>query len=436
MKHLNEPKLGGSMSDINIHFSIYEHALVIKDNQLITRKFIVLKRDRKHIAAWTDFHKYIRSGKNKMARKVSDDGNMRFYNVVKLLNYAFFDKYHIKRLTDIDVTIVKEFLNDYGMGTLPGDTKTRTEDTVNICIRHIIDFLEAVIEANPKCRIKKKDLYKETKVYSTRKHRMETKKVPAFEVLYTSQPREIFRDMPDSVFSILMNLIIERHKDILMLVALGAFAGMRPSECCNVRRNDSKLGPGIRFVIVDGEIEDIIIDLTQELNLRSDFKPVGAIKKERTQRVYPAFLKAFYECYQIYMDYMEGQKYEADFGALTVNKQGKAIMYNNYYKKFIKISEELIPELLKCDNPEVVNYGHLLLEKNIGPHTLRHWFSVKLTLFGEDNAGLMYWRGDTSLESSLTYLQNKGELEKKYLKVNTEVFNYSLWKAGKLHNDD
>lgn len=436
MKHPNKPKLGGSMSDINIHFSIYEHALVIKDNQLITRKFIVLKRDRKHIEAWTDFHKYIRSGKNKMARKVSDDGNMRFYNVVKLLNYAFFDKYYIKRLTDIDVTIVKEFLNDYGMGALPGDTKTRTEDTVNVCIRHIIDFLEAVIDANPKCKIKKKDLYKETKVYSTRKHRLETKKVPAFEVLYSSKPREIFRDMPDSVFSILMNLIMEKHKDILMLVALGAFAGMRPSECCNVRRNDSKLGPGIRFVIVDGEIEDIIIDLTQELNLRSDLKPVGAIKKERTQRVYPAFLRAFYECYQIYMDYMEGHKYEADYGALTVNKQGKAITYNNYYKKFRKVIGELIPELLKSDDAETVNYGHLLLETDISPHVFRHWFSVKLTLFGEDSAGLMYWRGDTRPESALTYLQNKGELEKQYLKVNSEVFNYSLWKAGKLHNDD
>lgn len=431
------PELGGFMSDIHIHFSVYEHSLVIRANQLITRKFIVLRKDKKNIIAWTDFHKYIGSGKYKMAHNVSDDGNMRFYNVIKLLNYAFFDKYHIKRLTDIDVAIVKEFLNDYGMGVLPGDFKTRTESTVNVCIRHIIDFLEAAIDANPnKCKIKKKDLYKEIKVYSMRKHRMETKKVPAFEVLYTAQPREIFRDMPDTVFSILMNLVIERHKDILMLVALGAFAGMRPSECCNVRRNDSKLGPGIRFVIVDGEIEDIIIDLTQELNLRSDLKPVGSIKKERTQRVYPAFLKAFYECYQIYMDYMKGHKYEADFGALSVNKQGKAITYDNYYMKFKIVIEELVPELLKCDDAEAINYGHLLMEKNISPHIFRHWFSVKLTLFGEDSAGLMYWRGDKSPESALTYLQNKGELEKQYLKVNTEVFNYSLWKAGKLHNDD
>jgi integrase len=416
-----------------IRFSVYEHTLVIKDNQLISRKFIVLKDTYKHIVAWTDFHKYIRSGKNKLARNISDDGNMRFYTVCKLLNYAFFDKYAITCLADISIQIVKDFLNDYGTATLPGDTKDRSESTVNVCIRHIIDFLECLLEESPgKCKIKSKELYKEVKVYSRRKKKIEIKKVPAFDVRYTSTPREIFRDMPDSVFSILMSVIIDRHKDILMLTALGAFAGMRPSECCNVRRNDSKLGAGIIFEIVDGEVEDIIIDLKKELNLRSDLKKVGDIKKERTQRVHPAFLKAFYECYQIYMDYIEGKKYETDYGALTVNKQGKALTYGNYYKKFQDVIRDVIPELLNSNDPEAVNYGYLLQEKNISPHIFRHWFSVKLTLFGEDVSGLMYWRGDNSPESALTYLQNKGDLAKQYAKVNNEIFDYSMWKASKI----
>lgn len=417
-----------------IRFSVYEHTLVIKDNQLISRKFIVLKDNEKHIVAWTDFHKYIRSGKTRLSRNISDDGNMRFYNVCKLLNYAFFNKYSIKNLTDINIQIVKEFLNDYGMGTLPDDIKDRSESTVNACIRNINDFLEVLIEANPgKCRIKSNDLYKEIKVYNSRKKKMEVKKVPAFDIRYTSNPREIFRDMPESVLSIFMSVIIQKHKDILMLAALGAFAGMRPSECCNVRRNDSKLGAGIRFEIVDGEVEDIIIDLKKEINLRSDLKNVGKIKKERTQRVYPTFLKAFYECYQVYMDYIEGKKYEADFGALTVNKQGKALTYDNYYKKFQNVIKDVIPELLSSDDPEAVNYGHLLQEKNISPHIFRHWYSVKLTMFGEDVSGLMYWRGDKSPESALTYLQNKGDLERQYAKVNSEIFDYSMWKASKLH---
>ena len=88
--------------------------------------------------------------------------------------------------------------------------------------------------------------------------------------------------------------------------------------------------------------------------------------------------------------------------------------------------------MLASDEPQTVNYGHLLQEHSISPHILRHWFSVKLTLYGEDVAGLMNWRGDKSPESALTYLENKSELEKQYERVSDEVFNYSLWQASKV----
>ena len=416
----------------NIYFSVYEHTLVIKDEQLITRKFIVLRDYEKYIVKWTDFHKYIRSSKSKYAKRITDDGNKRFYYIVKLLNYAFFDRYKITKLTDLTIDIVKDFLNAYGMGMLPDDTNNRGESTVNLCVKTVIDFLECLYDENKaKCKFQKTDLYKTVEVRN-KYGKIVKKNIPVFEVRYISEPKTIFRDMPESVFSIFMDVIIRKHTDILMLVALSAFAGLRPSESCNVRRNDSRMGSGIRFALVDGEVEDIIIDLKKELNLRSDLKKVGSIKKERTQRVYPVFLKSFYECYKIYMRYMEGKKYEAEYGALTVNKQGKALTYSSYYGKFKQVVRDVIPELLRSDNPEVINYGHLLQENSIGPHIFRHWFSVKLALFGEDVSGLMFWRGDKSPESALTYLQNKGDLEKQYNKVNNEIFDYNQWRSKKL----
>lgn len=412
------------------HFSVYNHNLVIKENQLITRKFIVLKDASGDICAFTDFHRYIRSAKRQYARKVTDDGNNRHYYVVKLLNYVFFDKYHIKKLNDMTIEMVSCFLNDYGKALLPDDSCERTKETVITCIKTIIDFLDEFIEKNKcKCKIKQSDLYK---IVTTRNKRgnIVKKKVPAFDVTYTGKVKNIFRDIPNKVFNHLMNLVIEKHTDMLMLVALSAFAGLRPAEACNIRRADSALGPGFRFVMQNGEITDVILDLKKELNLRSDLKSVGGIKKERIQRVYPAFLEAFVKCYKIYMDYMEGRKYEADYGALSINLQGKAITYDNYYQKFRKVILELIPILLSDEDVEVVNYGHLLLENNISPHILRHWFSVKLTLYGEDVSGLMYWRGDSSPESALTYLQNKGEIEKQYRYVNSELFDFMQWQAA------
>lgn len=430
---------GYHMSQDTYHFSVYEHSLVFKENELLIRKFIVLKDGNNNILSFTDFHKYIKSSKNKSVRRITDDGNSRFYYVAKLLNYVFFQRYHIKKLTDIQVSMISDFLNDYGKGTLPDDTGERTKETVKVCISTIIDFCESLMEQNQgKCHMKKSDLYKEVTT-RTKRGNLIKKKVPAFEVLYCSIPKTIFRDMPNSVFNLFMNEVIHHHKDILMLVALSAFAGLRPSEACNIRRTDSALGAGIRFVIYEDEITDVILDLKKERNLRSDLKSVGKIKKERIQRVYPAFLSAFIQCYHIYMKHIEGHKYEATYGALTVNKQGKAITYASYYQKFQLVINNLIPTLLKSEDAEVVNYGHLLMENRISPHILRHWFSVKLTLYGEDVSGLMYWRGDHSPESALTYLQNKGELEKQYRYVNTQLFDFMTWcasdKYGEKRND-
>ena len=416
----------------SLFFSVYEHTFVLKDNLLISRKFIVLKDSSKHIVKWTDFHKYIKSNSTKPAKKITDDSNQRFYYVVKLLNFAFFEKYNIKRLTDITIDIVKDFLNAYGMGTLPDDVQVRSESTVNLCIKVIIDFLICLHDENKKtCCFKKTDLFKTIEVRN-KYGKIVKKSIPTFEVNYISEPKTIFRDMPEKAFFILLDVVVRKHTSILMLVALSAFAGLRPSESCNVRRLDSKLGPGIRFVVIDGEVVDIIIDLKRELNLRSDLQKVGLIKKEREQRVYPLFLKAFYECYQIYMDYMENRTYEAEYGALSVNKQGRAMTYNSFYGKFKKAVQDTIPLLLASNDPEVVNYGHLLQENSLGPHILRHWFSVRLTLLGEDVSGLMYWRGDRSPESALTYLQNKSDLERQFTKVNNEMFDYHMWYSKKL----
>ena len=423
-------KKGDIMKKV-IYFSVYEHTLVIHENQLISRKFIVLKNSENQIVAWTDFHKYISAGKRKYARKISDDGNKRHYYVAKLLNYAFFDRYKIKSLRELNPDIVKNFLNEYGMGMLPDDVNSRTETTVEVCIRTILDFIESLYSKNKDVyAFKLSEFYKVVEVRN--KHgRIIKKNVPSFDIRYVPSVKQIFRDMPESVFTILMDLIIHKHKDILILVALSAFGGLRPSECCNVRRQDSKLGPGIMFSMIDGEIQEIKIDLRKELNLRSDLKNVGTIKKERVQKIYPAFQNAFYDCYKIYMQHIEGRKYESEYGALTVNKQGKAMTYNSYYRKFKVVISELIPLLLNSNDSEAVNYAFLLQENNISPHIFRHWFSVKLTLFGEDVSGLMFWRGDKSPESALTYLQNKSDLEKQYTKVNNEIFNYNMWCSEK-----
>ena len=136
------------------------------------------------------------------------------------------------------------------------------------------------------------------------------------------------------------------------------------------------------------------------------------------------------------MKYIEGKPYEAQYGALTNTSFGKAYTYAAYRVEFQNAVKACIPKMLASDDPQTVNYGHILQENNISPHILRHWFSVKLTLYGEDVPGIMYWRGDKSPESALTYITNKSELEKQYKLVNDKALDYMLWKASKIAEEE
>ena len=81
-----------------------------------------------------------------VVRSIYSDDEKRLRSIAKLLHYAFFDRYHISRLTEIRPEMVKDFLNDYGLCRLPDDneTVTRGKETVATCIAHVIDFLDSV----------------------------------------------------------------------------------------------------------------------------------------------------------------------------------------------------------------------------------------------------------------------------------------------------
>ena len=325
------------------------------------------------------------------------------------------------------------------MCELPTDTDntSRKQSTVERCISTILDFLNNLIsDQKGKCKLKRSELYV-TKNYRDKHLITREKKVPAFEVNFIDTPdNPLFRDLPDIVFNVIFTHVLTKRKDLLGLIMNSAFAGLRPSESCNVRRTDSPLGPGIIFSESNGIVTSVEIDLSQEYNLRPDKKPVGRIKKERKQKVPDIFLKAYVDSYNIYMEYLAGKTYDSIYGPFNINTKGIAYTYPLYYLRFREMIEnEIIPILFNSDNPKLQLYGRLLQEHNISPHIFRHWYTVQLVLSGvSDPYTLMYLRGDTSPESAITYLQNKSDLERKYQKVNNKMFEYTLWRA-EIHHD-
>lgn len=410
------------------HFGVKSYPFVIGETQQIQRQFIVLYDADQIIIGFTDFHKYIHSSRKRGARHISDDGNNRFRFVASFLNYIFFEnseKYHIKSITKITRNMIQDFFLDFG---LKDDGRKRTKGTVDRCAVSIIDFLSEVIKQHPKsCSMKLSD-FTSNEIYRTKRGYTKTRLVPSFDVYYENRGKPIFRDMPNSVFDYFLSYAAERYQDIFFLIVLSSFAGLRPSEACNV----SEYNMNMNFVM--GSLQNVEIDLLAERPMRLDLKKVGLIKKERKQKVYPKFLEAFLWSYNLHMEYLKNKKRENRYLPLSVNQSGKAYTYPAYYARFKKLVSEITPILLKSDDPEVVEYGLALQENNISPHIFRHWFSVRLTLYGEDVAGLQYWRGDKNPESALVYLQNKGELEKQLRQVGDAIFDFANYKSSMLHS--
>jgi len=411
--------------------------MVIQDSRLIIVKFIVIKIKNNGIVRFTKLHNYISVGKTKASVRVDANAGSKVYYVCCLLNFVFVDharRYKISNILDITSEHLEDFMYDYSMNH-DDDLRYPIESTVNTCVYAVIDFMENYLKKHDFKRSKQNEFH-ET-VTSRNKHNIYTeKKVPSFDVVYNGKPKTIFRDIPNSVFNVISSYAATYYKEIFFMITLSAFTGMRPSEVCNVRQESSPLGKGIYIYRKGNKIEKINIDITEEKQLRSDLVSVGGIKKERWQQVYPKFYAAFMNAYEIHKEYLSKQKYESQFCPMFVDSHGMAMTYGNYYRIFNKMIDEIKPILIESTNPEISTYGHMLLQNNISPHIFRHWFSVRLALYGEDVANLQYWRGDKSPLSAMLYLKNKGELAKQLAYTNNSMFEFMLDAATTENNEE
>ena len=376
-------------------FVVYKFAYE-KDGNLITRQLICFKNNNELI--FTDFHKYI--GKSGY-KNITSDGNSQFYFIVQLLNYVFIED-KIVNLKSLKVSNIKNFIKAYC-------DKNIDELTVRRCVATIIQFCKNLIKNDVGVSFKESDIFEEREriINGRIKKRCE----PAFDVVYTEKIKEpLVRDIPVEAFQILIAYFYYRHPELLMLVAAGAFAGLRPSEACNLTKGTVYYS------------EDLIqIDLRRERNIRSDNVSVGKIKRERIQIVPPEFAGYFNTCWTRVDEYRDDNNITCN--AYSLNSRGKPITYQTYRYEFQKIIKtELVPIFLSSDNVEVATFGNILMDRKLGMHAFRHFYTVQLALSRKnkpvDQSYIMTMRGDKSNESALIYLQNKGDIIRQIKSIN------------------
>lgn len=394
-------------------YGLYGHRLIAPNGEVYTRHFIVVKNRYGMIAHFTGFHNYVAVYDRKVFAPLVSDAETKMRYVCMMLNYILIDhynKFRIDHVFKISRVELECFFRDYAQDALP-DGRYRGKQSIEKCVHAVSMFFQKLRRKfGAVVVLTKSDLVTETIVYD-RHGRPQQKKRPAFQVKGFDSRKPVFRELPTKAFQLLLNLAFRYTPDITFAICLQAFAGLRAGEVMNVRQEGSPLGNGLIITYFEGEVRKVEIDLSKELPLRSDGVICGKIKKERRQCVYPAFIKAFNVAYERHKTYLSGHRFDGDYCPMFINSKGQAMTYDVYKRRFSElVDNHLRPLLLESDDAECRIYGQLLYENKLGPHALRHWFSVQLVLCGEDIAQIQYWRGDKSPESALLYLQNKGEL--------------------------
>jgi len=418
-------------------YGVYSHKLVQGAGNAYTRSFIVLKNQYDVIVHFTCFHNYIDVYEKGVCVPLASDAKAKMHYVCAMLNYILIDNYAdygIGHIFSIEKWMLDEFFRDYALEK-QSNGNYRSRQIVEKCVFSVTGFFRKLCRSfGGHMKITYDELYVEKNVF-TKKGNLNKRLSPNFKVRTQTSKREIFRDIPAKVFKIIVNQAFQQVPDIAFAICISAFAGLRPGEVCNVRQENSPLGNGLTITSADGVVKAVDIDLRTEYVLRRDGVKCGGIKKERRQRVHPAFLSAFCEAYEFHKKLLQ-DRFEQDYCPMFVGSDGKAMTYFNYRSKFQRlITEHVRPILLKNDDPECRLYGQLLYENTLGPHALRHFFSVQLALMGEDVAGLQYWRGDSNPESALLYLQNKGDLIKELSNANALFADFMITEGGRLYGE-
>lgn len=418
------------------HYAVKEYPLLSSNKELISRPAIVLKNCDGYVIAFTGLEYFAGPYKVKNHQLYCPKKNDLEY-ICKALNYILFEKRSSNKVSspsEITAAMVMDFFEFYCTAPkTPNSEYFRGQQSIDKCVKAVSFFFANMAEkVKGSCSLHSSDLLEEAyykrDAKSTRTYR-------TYAPIYRRKclhglKKQLTRDIPAEVISMLLEEA-QKHDPMLAFAIVAQITlGVRPSELMNFRQEDSPLSdvPGITFYYKGSAIYDIDVDLTKEYLLRSDGKSVGGIKKERTVPIYKAFIEEFMEAYRYHKLELSHYRFEAEYAPMFVTRDGKAMTYKTYYMRFKKlVSSYLKPRLLASSDPEQNALGQSLDSAPFTPHALRHYFTVRLVEAGLDCAEIMKYRGDTSPESVLPYLNTKGSIKKKL----TDAHEFAIKKASK-----
>ncbi|PKM51948.1 MAG: hypothetical protein CVV02_04880 [Firmicutes bacterium HGW-Firmicutes-7] len=366
---------------------------------------------------YTGFEKYVSS---LVLSEIRDGETLakRAVGVCNFLNYLLYET-QINSLHECTITIIREYLKfsrlkDKDSGDLyKHDTWVRYRG-------FLFDFLSDYYNVNKNLlpfKYNGDDLQTYVKINDNNKSRpFLMKKNARFNV---KGPRTTHKKNRILVKGYLDLLVFEAKKyepEIVLAIALQAFAGLREGEVVNMTCGKLKI---IRkqFAMVSTIELDLLEPAEFFVNWEKKTKP-GSIKKNRIQKVYDGFIAQIIELYDSHIQVMESKGYETGNDCpLFVNYQGNAMTVQSYSGRVKKLFYDyFLPALkLTCEKQNTWADNAAFIEtyekEYPGAHMFRHWFTMYLITNAKLSiAEVMRWRGDSSQESMNSYIHENSEL--------------------------
>lgn len=133
------------------------------------------------------------------------------------------------------------------------------------------------------------------------------------------------------------------------------------------------------------------------------------MKRNRTQTVLPVFGDGLEKAYEAHVKSYRKE----NVGAVFIDKNGNPMTVNTYWKRFNRVKREFIRRLYECPDMETQMYAIFLESYKWSTHIGRGTYSNIIAQNANNIGEIAVMRGDSSLSSSLPYLNDNRTVEKK-----------------------
>ncbi|MFJ5788968.1 site-specific integrase [Lysinibacillus sp. NPDC093197] len=309
-------------------------------------------------------------------------------NTIKFLNYLIENKskLKIKTLTNLTINDGTQYLNSLSNAGISRETIIDIERTLN-------KFFIWLSENNYNTKINSSDFKLVHSEFGSFTQ-------SPFKPIYPNRTiKKIEHNLPISYIPLLLEVAINVAPAIVLGIYFQIFGGLRISEVVNLKRTQ------VSRQLKKG---NFLLKLENQ-NFRTDLKEHPSVKKPRHQQVFDINNWGGI----LYRDHSNYFKAGKNTEALFLNRDGNALSERSYRQYFKKVKNTFIALL--------ENHGDIeqrLLAKNLkylkwSSHIGRGTFTNLIAEEADNPYEISHLRGDSNINSSLTYMVSTERMHKK-----------------------